>query len=372
MEDNKQGRNWCFVINNPKLTEQDFYNYLKNISNVRYFIFVREKGAGSNNNPTGTEHHQGYIEFLSPKKFSTMKAIFSEKEIGVNGHIEPRKFTRTTCINYVKKIGLYQDKSFTHISQIFEYGTNPVQGKRTDLNEHLTELFELSVNGATGKELFYTHPLTYARFKNFIDQLSYDCKVSEYKEKRRNLEVVYIYGKAGCGKTKYVMDKHKDKNVYRFTDYKYDDNLLFDGYRNQDIIVFEEFRSGIQIEKLLNYMDVYNVELPARYHPRIACYSKVYFLTNIPIQEQYYGIFKDHYETWCAFLRRINKIYNFDNSKTDIERKIEFKTPYNKEYVIYFNEEKNCYNCSTKQDYEDMINPEPEIPCLIDIVQNPF
>ena len=360
MENNKQSRNWCFVINNPKIAEEDLFNYLKAISNVRYFIFVKEKGAGTEDNPNGTVHYQGYIEFTAPKKFSTMKSILSNDKIGSNAHIEPRRFSRTTCINYVKKIGPYQDKAFTHIGQIYEYGNNPTQGKRTDLNEHLKELFEMQNNGATIKELFYSHPLTYARFKPFIEQLSYECKTSEYKEKRREIEVVYIYGKAGCGKTKYVMDKYGDKNVYRFTDYKCDDYLLFDGYNNQDVIVFEEFRSGIQIEKLLNYIDLYNVELPARYHNRIACYSKVYFLTNIPIQKQYSGILKEHFETWCAFLRRINKIYNFDNSKTEIETKIEFETTSGYNYVIYFNEEKNCYSCSTKEDYDKMNNPEPD------------
>ena len=42
-----QGRDWVFCVNNPKMTEDEFFEYLKSLVNVKYFCFGREKGDGS-------------------------------------------------------------------------------------------------------------------------------------------------------------------------------------------------------------------------------------------------------------------------------------------------------------------------------------
>ena len=91
-----------------------------------------------------------------------------------------------------------------------------------------------------------------------------------------------------------------------------------------------------------------------------------------------------------AYIKELNKTYRNIDAPTDVlsfENGEEYEDeegcwkcvgdivisldtlPVNAEY---FNEEKNCYNCSTKQDYEDMINPKPEIPSLVDMIENPF
>lgn len=53
------------------------------------------------------------------------------------------------------------------------------------------------------------------------------------------------------------------------------------------MLVFEEFHSEIPISAMLNYLDIYPLMLPARYHDRIACYTEVYITSNIPLEDQY-------------------------------------------------------------------------------------
>ncbi len=105
--------------------------------------------------------------------------------------------------------------------------------------------------------------------------------------RRLDLEVVYIYGKAGIGKTRYVMDKYGDENVYRITDY---DGKLFDNYNNEDIIIFEEFRGQVRIDIMLNYLDVYPLRLPAKYKNKIAWFTKIFLITNLPLSAQYKNV----------------------------------------------------------------------------------
>ena len=50
---NSQARDWCFTINNPVQTEQEFMEYLQTVKDLRYVVFQRERAP-----ETGTEHYQ--------------------------------------------------------------------------------------------------------------------------------------------------------------------------------------------------------------------------------------------------------------------------------------------------------------------------
>ena len=73
----------------------------------------------------------------------------------------------------------------------------------------------------------------------------------------------------------------------------------------------EEFRSSLKIQDMLNYLDGYPLKLPCRYANKIACYTKVYIITNISLSEQYESIQSEHLETWQAFKRRIKKVIHY-------------------------------------------------------------
>lgn len=230
-----QGHDWVFCINNPKRTEDEFFEYLKTLVNVKYFCFGREKGDGSDDNPNGTEHHQGYIEFSMPKKFSTVKGYFSEAAIGVNGNIQHRKAKRNQARDYVFKIGFHADKSHTRLSRVYEYGEFIDDGERCDV----AQLRDQIDAGASDKDLSISMPKTYARCLQFVDRHRMTNLIEKFgKIRRLNLEVTYIHGKTGIGKSSYIMDKYGDENVYRITDY---DSFLFDKYISQDIAIYSSF-----------------------------------------------------------------------------------------------------------------------------------
>ena len=170
--------------------------------------------------------------------------------------------------------------------------------------------------GATNLELVETKPTSYARNMHFFHHYRQLLIEEKYSTTRReNLKVTYICGSPGVGKTRYIMDKYGDGNVYRITDY--DKNMAFDNYNNEDIVVFEEFRSQVRIDIMLSWLDIYPLKLKARYQNKQACYTKVYITTNWKLSEQYKKVQESHPLTWQAFLRRIHEYYNFDQSKTE-------------------------------------------------------
>ena len=140
-----------------------------------------------------------------------------------------------------------------------------------------------------------------------INKLRHSYLTDKFRGTRRlNLKVHYITGATGTGKSRDILDEHGDENVYRVTDYQHP----FDSYQCQDVIVFEEFRSSIRLQDMLNYLDIYPVTLPARYSPKVACFSEIYVVSNWTFEMQYSELQKDpeqksSYEAW---IRRFNGV----------------------------------------------------------------
>jgi hypothetical protein len=134
----------------------------------------------------------------------------------------------------------------------------------------------------------------------------------KYKNTWRDMDVTYIYGETGSGKTRSIMEQYGYEAVFRVTDYEHP----FDTYKGQDILILEEFRSSLRIADMLNYLDGYPLELPCRYTNKRACFTKVYIITNIPLNQQYNEVQDDYPESWKALLRRIKWVKYFKNGNT--------------------------------------------------------
>lgn len=119
--------------------------------------------------------------------------------------------------------------------------------------------------------------------------------------------MTYLFGPTETGKTRSVMEKHGYSSVYRVTDPAHP----YDRYASESVICFEEFRSSLPIGDMLNYLDGYPLNLPARYAPRVACYETVYIISNIDLRAQYPNIQEFEPATWKAFLRRIHNVIEY-------------------------------------------------------------
>jgi len=287
-----QFRNYILTVNNPKETDEEFFEYLKTLQHIKYFTFQREVGEN-----TGTEHFQLYIEFDVGKRFETMKAYFP------TAHIESRRGSKKQARDYCQK---YETRMENH--EVYEFGEFVENGERSDLND-ITQMIE---NGATDREIQLAYPSQYFRYYRNIAQLRQVYLETRFCDIFRELDVTYIYGTTDLGKTRYVMEKYGYTNVYRITTY---DHTAFDNYKGQDVVVFEEFRSSFKIEDMLKFLEGYPLMLPSRYSNKVACYTKVYLLTNLALTEQYRNVQREYPSTWQAFLRRIKLVYNFDVSR---------------------------------------------------------
>lgn len=174
-------------------------------------------------------------------------------------------------------------------------------------------LFRLVQNirdGLTTTEIIDDNPAMAFRVRD-IDLLRQTLTAEKYAVENRPLQVSYLYGASGAGKTRSIYSTHDPRSIYRVTNYRAARGIFFDGYHGQDVLVFEEFSSQIPIEDMLNYLDIYPLSLPARYNDKTACYTKVYITSNSPLENQYWVEQQARPETWRAFLRRIHTVVEY-------------------------------------------------------------
>lgn len=304
---NSQRHSFQLTINNPKHHGYDHHTITEklvlNFKTLRYFCMADEIGK------EGTYHTHIYVCFNSRVRFSTIKKYFE------SAHIEPAYSTAESNLEYITKTGRWEDteKAETKVEGTFEeWGTLPTQkGKNADMEE----LYEMVKNGYSNAEILAINN-DYILQIDKLDKLRTLLLTEKYKNTRRlDLTVTYIYGATGSGKTRGILDKHGDANVYRVTDYQHP----FDSYNCQSVIAFDEYRSQLRISDMLNYCDIYPIELSARYSNRYACFDTIYIISNWSLEQQYENVQEENPESWLAFLRRIHKVIVYHEDKTFTE-----------------------------------------------------
>ncbi len=296
MAKDTQSRKWQITINNPLdhgFDHDKIRATLDSLKSTLYYCIADESGS--------THHSHIYVVFSSAVRFSTVKNCFNE------AHLEIAKGTSEQNRDYIMKSGKWENdqKHGTAIPGTFEeHGEMPVerQGARNDL----ADLYDMVKAGMSNFEIIEETP-EHILHLDKIDRARLMVKAEQFKTTFRNLEVIYIWGSTGSGKTRHVMEKYGYRNVYRVSDYDHP----FDQYECQDVLLFDEFRSQIKISDMLNYLDGYPIQLPARYNNRQACYSTVYMISNMPLEQQYPSIREEHMSTWLALKRRIHKVQCF-------------------------------------------------------------
>lgn len=295
----KSSRKYQLTINNPKeygFTHEHIRQNLETLKLV-YWCMCDEIGLEEK-----THHTHVFLYSKNPIMFSTIKKRFYQS------HIECAQGTCQQNRDYIRKEGKYSDtdKKETNLAETFEeFGEIPIE--RSGSNDNVSsKVLQMIKDGCSNIEIVEAVP-SYLSKISHLDKIRQNYKEKEYSSVFRELDITYIYGDTGTGKTRYVMENYGYEQVYKITNYEHP----FDSYEGQDIILFDEFRSSLPLKDMLQYLDGYPCRLPARYTDRQACFTKVYLISNIPLVKQYTNIQAEEPKSFEAFRRRITKILSF-------------------------------------------------------------
>lgn len=296
----QSSRKFQLTINNPGdhgYTHEQIRSILSEFSGLQYWCMCDEIGE------QGTPHTHIYMVSSNGIMFDTMHRKF----YGV--HIEKANGSNQQNRDYVRKEGKWLDdaKHETSLPDTFEeWGELPLD--RTHKESQSEQIVQMIRDGMSNADIVAVIPTAFNKL-SYIDQTRQTLLYEENKDKWRQLDVTYLWGDTGAGKTRSVMDRYGYSCVYQVTNYDHP----FDGYQGQDVIIFEEFRSSLKIDDMLKYLDGYPLMLPCRYADKVACYTKVFIISNYSLEQQYPNVQQENQRTWSAFRRRIHRVEHMAN-----------------------------------------------------------
>lgn len=298
-------RKYQLTFNNPLehgFTHEVIKNTIQTMNGCLYWCLCDEVGE------QGTPHTHLYLAFRNAAEFVMLHQRFH------GAHIEGARGSHRENRDYIRKEGKWQDdaKHETNLPETFEE-SGDLPEERGAAKKTSEEILDMIMDGASNAEILRRYPCVMNRLQS-LDATRQTLLEEKYRKEFRHLEVTYLWGKTGVGKTSSILNQYGYENVYRVTNYEHP----FDSYAQQPVILLDEFRSSLPIADMLKYLDGYPLMLPCRYNDKVACFTKAFLVSNIPLSAQYPNIQLTEKETWNAFCRRINQEYELMPDSGDL------------------------------------------------------
>lgn len=296
---NIQRDKFFLTINSPLDYDYTHENIFKiafwEFPSFQYAAVVDEKGSNF--------HTHVFLIFNSRVRWSTVQKHFP------HAHIDVVKGSIEEVLEYMKKDGKWLDNEKKQEQKI--EGSFEEQGKlpekRKEKNTLLSELYAMVLEGKTNSEIINENT-DYIAYLDLMDRVRTTMLIDQNRSERRlDLRNIYVFGKTGTGKTRMVLDRHEDKNVFRVTDYKHP----FDNYNMESVLCLEEFRNSLPLAQCLQLMDIYMVELSARYSNKLGIYKTLYMVSNWALEKQFTESRAEDMESYEAFKRRIHYVLEY-------------------------------------------------------------
>ena len=243
------------------------------------------------------------------QRFSTLKRKLKAVGLG-DAHMEPRKGSVSEAVGYCSKEKTRDGEGFS-FGQIDKHEKEDSrQGERSDL----ARLKARAEAGETVSQILLSEDGELAaRYLGWLRATCEAAQASKYRTAvREGLEVNYLYGATGTGKTTHVYEAEGIGNVYTVTDYSH----AFDKYEGEQVLLLDEFTGQISMPVVLKILDKWPVQLSARYSNRWAAYTRVWVVSNLPPSELYVYA---PLEQRRAFFRRFAHFYRMDSGHNLVE-----------------------------------------------------
>lgn len=216
-------RKFCFTLNNYTPDEEEKIKSMTKMKpEILFMIYGKEVGAN------GTPHLQGYIYYKNPQYLDSLKNKIKR------WHLEPQWADNdSVAINYCKK----ENVAFT-------FGEPPRQGKRNDIEL----VYEKVKAGTNVDEIVMEFPSVYNQCHRTLHKMEDILMRKKYRNSMTQGE--WLFGPTGVGKSKYAFSDLENTYIYPY------DNGWWDAYRQEKIVVIDEFRGQLTFSELLRMVDM--------------------------------------------------------------------------------------------------------------------
>lgn len=302
-----KSRNYCFTWNN--YTESDYEGLKTKLSekDVNYWVIGKEIGD------SGTPHLQGYVMFANPRATGGLK-----KKYGAKIHWEYRMGTHEQARDYCKKGEQPKDEwkqmgsigpNWSKNAIYEEWGKEPEQGKRNDLNELKNRI----LSGATTvDEIVVDDPMKFHQYGRTLNKIE-DLALRK-KFRTAMTQGFWYWGETGVGKSHIAFTGYNPEVDYLYPN----DNGWWDGYTGQKRVIINDFRGEIPYNMLLQLIDKWPMVVRRRGREPVPFVSEQVIITSsLPPQEVYWR--RDEQDSIAQLLRRVSVFkLNYEWNGTEV------------------------------------------------------
>jgi len=240
-----KSRGYVFTLNNYTNEE---YESLRDWKQVHYLIAGKEVGE------QGTPHIQGYVLWDNARHFTAMQKLLPR------AHWEKAKASALANYNYSTKEG----------GEFLEIGDRPSQGARTDL----AEVRDRIEGGLRVDALAMENPVLVHQYGRTLDRI--EDIVMRRVFRTEMTEAVWIWGPTNTGKSHAAFEGFTPETHYLWPN----DGKWWDGYRQQETVIFNDFRGEIPYNVMLQIVDKWPFQVPRRGREPMPFTSKRVIVTS--------------------------------------------------------------------------------------------
>lgn len=273
---------WMFTINNPGDRDKP-----KEFGDLKRAVWQLERGAEE------TTHYQGYIVL---KKRMRSEALHKSVPWLARATLKVRNDGKVTH----KSAYDYCTKADTRVDGPWMIGDwSDCTSKSSTKKEGMLQIAcDKLIAGVNIDEVMMEYPTLYARYYRGLREIAANIR-HRSTPIWRDVEVLVLQGETQLGKSRYAIDLglaycNGDENELYILDASNNQNVWFDGYWGQKVIIIDDFGGFIKYRHLLRILDGYKVRLEVKGGFTWAGWRKVIITSNLMPDEWYKKAGENH------------------------------------------------------------------------------
>lgn len=172
-------------------------------------------------------------------------------------------------------------------------------------NERKEEIIELIVNGIIREYNYFEYitPVEFDKYKRSIDN-AFKYRLDKIKGVDRKMDVIFMTGDSGTGKTTYAKEIAKQRNFSVYV--SSGSNDVLDDYKGQDCLILDDLRpSCMGLSDLLKMLDNNtSSSVKSRYRNKVLECKLIIITTTLSIDNFFNNVFMEEKETVVQLKRR--------------------------------------------------------------------
>lgn len=300
----------CEIVQQTQFLDETTIKNALNKKCIKQFAYIKHDKDADENGNLKAPHWHIMIQFYDSQDSKYIAKWFEIEEQYV-GKSTSGRFNSMLCyLTHANAPGKHQYAS-SEVTANFDFVKFMEQ---LNTQQQLEDIIRLIENG-TIREFNYTNyisPEMYIKNKDKIKS-AFEYRRDKVYNGNRNLEVIFIQGAPGAGKTTYAKHLAKQLNYSFFVSAS--DNDLLDGYKGQDCIILDDLRGGsIKLTDLLKLLDNNtDSSTRSRFHNKVLTECKLIIITTVVNMDSFYkSVFNSSNEPVSQFKRRISTLIIMD------------------------------------------------------------